>query len=408
LPPNASLTWTQTKRNIAENPRNPAKIPILPRKLQSKDSGRSELTLACEATRAAVADAGLTLADIDGVVRCDMDHVTPGALIGALALANVGFASEVGIGGSAPCAMIGMAVAAILAGQARHVLVYRSLNGRSEARFGAAIAPRTHAGGQGNYDEFFTPYGLLTAPQSFALIAQRHIITYGTTPEQFGSVALVCRDNANRTPHAQMHDKKLTMDAYLASRMISTPLRLFDCCLETDGACAVIVTTAERARDLPQPPALIRATAQAAATGMSGGMMFPSITWDDPLRLAPGHVARMLWSRAGLGPQDMDVAQIYDCFTISLLLQFEDYGLCARGESGAFAASGAIAADGAIPINTDGGNMSGGYIHGLNHVVEGVRQMRGTADVQIAAAETCLVTSGPIGMSSAMILRRAA
>ena len=373
----------------------------------SKNSGRSELTLACEAARAAVADAGLTLADIDGVVRCDMDHVTPGALIGALGLDTVGFSCEVGVGGSAPCAMIGMAVAAILSGQASHVLVYRSLNGRSEARFGAAIAPRTHAGGQGNYDEFFTPYGLLTAPQAFALLAQRHRIDYGTTDEQFGAAALACRENANRTPHAQMHDKALTMEEYLASRIIATPLRLFDCCLETDGACAVVVTSAERARDLPHPPALIRATAQAPAKGMSGGMLFPSITWDDPLRLAPGKVAGHLWARAGLGPEDIDVAQIYDCFTISILLQLEDYGFCGRGESGPFAASGAIRPDGSIPINTDGGNMSGGYIHGLNHIVEGVRQMRGTADVQIADAETCLVTSGPVGVSSALVLRRA-
>ena len=372
----------------------------------SKDSGRSELTLACEAARSAVADAGLQLSDIDGVVRCDMDHVSPGAIIGALNLSHVSFAAEVGVGGSAPCAMVGAAVAAILSGQARHVLVYRALNGRSEARFGAAIAPRTHAGGQGNYDEFFTPYGLLTAPQSFALIAQRHVIEYGTTAEQFGSVALACRANANRTPHAQMHGKPLTMDDYLASRMIATPLRLFDCCLETDGAAAIVVTSTERAKDLPNTPALIRATAQAPTEEMSGGMMFPSITWGDPLRLAPGKVAQMLWSRAGLGPGDIDVAQIYDCFTISVLLQLEDYGFCPRGESGPFAASGAIGADGAIPINTDGGNMSGGYIHGLNHIVEGVRQIRGAADVQVEDAETCLVTSGPMGISSAMVLRR--
>jgi len=284
--------------------------------------------------------------------------------------------------------------------------VYRALNGRSESRFGAAIAPRIQAGGQGNYDEFFTPYGLLTAPQFFALLAQRHMIEYGTQAEHLAAVALTCRANANRTPHAQMHAKPLTLDDYMASRMISTPLRLFDCCLETDGAAAVVITSAERARDLAQPPVLIRAVAQGAAAGMSGGMMFPALAYRDPLRLAPGAVAKRLWSRAGIGPADIDVAQIYDCFTISVLLQLEDYGFCPRGESGAFAASGAINAGGQLPINTDGGNMSGGYIHGLNHIVEGVRQMRGTADVQIAGAETCLVTSGPVGVSSAMVLRR--
>ncbi|MCW1384690.1 hypothetical protein OLX02_17875 [Novosphingobium sp. KCTC 2891] len=375
----------------------------------SRDSGRSELALATEAARAAMADAGLTADDIDGVVRCQMDHNSASAMTGALALRNVGFSADVAVGGDAPCAMVGVAVAAVLSGQARHVLVYRSLNGRSEGRLGAAIAPRPEAGGHGNYDEFFTPYGLLTAPQSFALLARRHMIEYGTTEEHFGAVAIACREHANRTPHAQMHGKPLDMTQYLASRMISDPLRLFDCCLETDGAAAVIVTTAERAKDLAQPPALIRATAHAPATGMSGGMMFPSITWEEPLKLAPRNVARQLWARAGLGPQDMDVAQIYDCFTISLMLQLEQYGLCGEGESGPFVASGAISADGgSIPVNTDGGNMSGGYIHGLNHIVEGVRQMRGTADVQVKDAETCLVTSGPMGISSAMVLRRAA
>ncbi len=372
----------------------------------SRDSGRSALALAAEAARAAIADAGLEPQDIDGLVRCDMDQTTGAAMAGALALREVNFSADVGVGGGAPCAMIGVAAAAVLSGQARHVLVWRALNGRSEGRLGAAIAPRTEAGGLGSYDEFFTPYGLLTAPQSFALLAQRHRALYGTTDEQFGATALLCRDHANRTPHAQMHGKPLDMQGYLASRMISTPLRLFDCCLETDGGAAVVVTTTERARDLAQPPALIRATAQAPAAGSGGGMMFPSITWADPLALAAGPVAQRLWARAGLGPQDMDTAQIYDCFTITILLQLEAYGFCGAGESGPLVQSGALAAGGRMPINTDGGNMSGGYVHGLNHIVEGVRQMRGTADVQVPGAETCLVTSGPVGMSSAMVLRR--
>lgn len=372
----------------------------------SKNSNRSELTMASEAAHAAIVDAGLIPADIDGIVRCDMDHVSVTALAASLALPNLGFAAEAGVGGTAPCGMVGIAVAAILSGQAQNVLLFRSLNGRSEARFGAAVAPRTQVGGQGSYDEFFTPYGLLTAPQSFALLAQRHMIEYGTKPEEFGAIAITCRTNANRTPHAQMYGKPLDLEQYLASHMISTPLRLFDCCLETDGACAVVVTRADKADNSPHGGVLIRAVSQGVAMSGSGGMMFPSITWNDAIRLAPNQVAKRLWSRAGIGPGDIDVAQIYDCFTISVLLQLEDYGFCKRGESGAYAASGAISSEGSLPINTDGGNLSGGYVHGLNHVVEGVRQMRGTADVQIPNAETCLVTSGPLGVSSALILRR--
>ncbi len=371
----------------------------------SKNSGRSDLTLASEAALEAIADAGLSPGDIDGIVRCDMDRVRHNALAGALGIDGLTYFSDVGLGGGAPCGMVGQAVAAILSGQARHVLVYRSLNGRSESRFGSAIGSEA-AGGLGSYDEFYTPFGLMTAPQLFALLAQRHSIQYGTRDEHRAAIALTCRENANQTPHAQMHDKPLSLDDYLNSRMISSPLRLFDCCLETDGACALVVTSAERARDMPNRPALIRAVAQGVAKGVKGGMMFPVLTFDDPLRLSPGHVAKVLWERAGLGPEDMDVAQIYDCFTISVLLQLEDYGFCKRGESGPFAASGAIRRDGSIPINTAGGNMSEGYIHGLNHIVEGVRQMRGSASAQIDGAETCLVTSGPIPTSSALVLRR--
>lgn len=371
----------------------------------SKNSGRSDLTLASEAARQAIGDAGLSPGDIDGIVRCDMDRVRHNALAGALGVDGLTYFSEVGPGGSAPCGMVGQAVAAILSGQAKNVLVYRSLNGRSESRYGSAIGGDS-AGGLGSYDEFYSPFGLMTAPQLFALLAQRHKIQYGTREEHFAAIALTCREHANETPHAQMYGKPLTYEDYLNSRMISSPLRLFDCCLETDGACALVVSSAEQARDMPNTPVLIRAVAQGVASGVKGGMMFPVLTFDDPLRLSPGHVARVLWERAGLGPEDMDVAQIYDCFTISVLLQLEDYGFCPRGESGPFAASGAIRKNGSIPINTAGGNMSEGYIHGLNHIVEGVRQMRGSASMQVSNAETCLVTSGPIPTSSALVLRR--
>lgn len=374
----------------------------------SRDSGRSVLTLATEASLAAIADAGLAAGDIDGIVRCTSDTVTPNALGASLGVRELNFWAETGPGGVGPCAMLGVAVGAILSGQARNVLLYRSLNGRSEVRFGAG-QNRSGAqvvGGLGSYDEFFLPHGLLTAGQMFALIARRHMIQYGTTAEQLGALALLCRANANDTPHAQMRDRMLTMDDYLASRFIAEPLRLFDFCLETDGACALVVTAADRAREGPQPPVLIRAVGLGSPPDLRGGMMFPSLTRDDITEM-PGYVAaRRLWSAAGVGPQEIDVAQIYDCFTISLLLQLEAFGLCGRGEGGPFAASGALARDGAIPINTAGGNMSEGYIHGMNHIVEAVRQLRGTAAVQIAGAETCLVTGGPLPVASSVLLRK--
>lgn len=375
----------------------------------SRDSGRSVLTLATEASLAAIADAGLKVSDIDGIIRCTSDAVTHNSLAASLGVPNLTYWGESGPGGVGPCAMLAQAVGAILSGQAKTILLFRALNGRSEVRFGAGMA-RDGApvvGGRATYDEFYLPYGMMTAGQMFAMMARRHMLDYGTTQEQLGALALLCRENANDTPGAQMRDRTLTMDDYLSSRPISTPLRLFDFCLETDGACAVIVTVADRARDGAKPSVLIRATAMAAPADRKGGMMFPSLT-RDVITDMPGYAAAdHLWSRAGVGPKDIDVAQIYDCFTISLLMQLEAFGLCERGEGGPLAASGDLRRNGRLPINTDGGNMSGGYIHGMNHVVEAVRQLRGEAAVQIPNAELCLVTGGPLPIGSSAVLRRA-
>jgi acetyl-CoA acetyltransferase len=197
------------------------------------------------------------------------------------------------------------------------------------------------------------------------------------------------------------------MEEYLGSRMISTPLRLFDFCLESDGACAVVITSTERARDLAKPPVLIRAVAGGAPPDRRAGMMFPVVTREDMTDLGGRRAGETLWRRAGVGPQDMDIAQIYDCFTISVLLQLEAYGFCKRGESGHFAASGALLQEGALPINTAGGHLSEGYVHGMNHIVEAVRQLRGEADMQIDDAELCLCTGGPLPVGSSVVLRRA-
>jgi acetyl-CoA acetyltransferase len=197
------------------------------------------------------------------------------------------------------------------------------------------------------------------------------------------------------------------MDDYLEARMISTPLRLYDFCLETDGACAVIVTSAERAADMRQPPVLIRAVAQGTIPHPQPGIQFPVLMREDIATLPAKAVAQRLFTRAGLGPTEVDVAQLYDCFTITVLLQLEDFGFCAKGEGGAFAASGAIDLGGSIPINTGGGHLSEGYIQGMNHIVEGVQQMRGESTSQVPGAEVCLVTSTPLPPGSSLILRRA-
>ncbi|MBL3667949.1 lipid-transfer protein [Streptomyces sp. M2CJ-2] len=373
----------------------------------SKDSGRSELTLAAQACRSALEDAGLTMADVDGVVSCDYDLVSYSAIADALGIDDLTYWGQTGPGGSGPCAMVGQAVAAILSGQATTVLVYRALNGRSGRRYGLGTVDfDARVGGRGNYEEFFGPYGLVTPGQFFALLTQRHMSTYGTRPEALAEIALACRAAANRNPAAQMHERELTLEDCLTARPISLPLRLFDFCLETDGACAVVVTTAERAADCAQPPALIRAVAQSTGPRVQPGVMYPMLMRPDITVTPSKTAARTLFSRAGLGPSDVDVAQIYDCFTITLLLQLEDYGFCAKGEGGAFAESGALRQGGALPVNTAGGNLSEGYVHGMNHVLEGVRQIRGTSTSQIAGAEVSLVTSAPPPGTSALLLVR--
>jgi acetyl-CoA acetyltransferase len=371
----------------------------------SKKSGRSELTLATEASLAALADAGLTPADVDGIVSCDHDLVGYGDLAESLGIPNLTYWGMTGPGGSAPCAMVGQAVAAVLSGQATTVLVFRALNGRSGVRFGQGTPdPTARVGGAMSYEEYFAPYGLVTPGQYFGLVAQRHMTEFGTTPEALASIAVACRERANANPAAQMHARTLTIEDCLTARPISAPLRLFDFCLETDGACALIVTSAERAADGPQKPALIRAVTQGLGPRPQPGTMYPALMRPSTTTLPSRTAAQTLYSRAGLGPQDVDVAQLYDCFTITTLLQLEDYGFCAPGEGGPFAESGALGLDGALPLNTSGGHLSEGYIHGMNHVLEGVRQIRGTSTSQVPGAEVSLVTSAPPPGASALLL----
>lgn len=377
----------------------------------TRNSGMSDLGLAVQACERALADAGLTAADVDGLIRNDFDNVPHNDLADALGTPNITYFGINGTGGSAPPAQVAQAVAAIESGQATTVLVYRSINGRSgNNRYGLAsrdLGGPAVVGGNGSYDEYFGPYGLAVAGQTYAMVARRHMIEYGTTEEQLGSIALVCRERANANPRAMMHDRTMTMDDYKQSRMIADPLHLFDYCLETDGACAVVVTSAERAADGAKPPVLIRAVAMGTGPGPKGGIIHP-VLWRDTYTTFPSkQVADTLYARAGLGPEDVDTAQIYDCFTITTLVQLEDYGFCEKGEGGPFAASGALDLGGSLPINTSGGHLSEGYIHGLNHVLEGVRQVRGESTGQVDGAATVLVTGGSPPATSALILRKA-
>jgi acetyl-CoA acetyltransferase len=370
----------------------------------SKASGVSPAALAAEAAIAAARDAGLPVTDIDGIVRSDYDEVSAAALADTLGIDDLGYWGQVGAGGAAPAAMVGQAVAAIRSGLASNVLVFRALNGRSGRRLGKGVPTTAAVGGGSSYLELFAPYGMTSPGQFFAMVARRHMAEYGLTPDTLAEIALTCRRRANANPAAQMYERELDRDGYFASRMIADPLRVFDFCLETDGAAAVLVTSAERARDLAQKPALIRSVAQATTPRLGPGQMYPVLMSDSLTDLSSARVAKRLYERAGLGAADVDVAQLYDCFTITVFLQLADYGFCKPGDAAAFVADGALEFGGSLPINTAGGQLSEAYIHGMNHVVEGVRQIRGTSTSQVPGAEVSLVTSAPPPGGSALLL----
>ena len=366
---------------------------------------RGEWDLACEAVSRAADDAGIDVRRLDGLASFSSDGCLPWLMQQTLGMERLRFASMVwGGGGGGSCGALAHAVAAVESGQAEHVVVFRSIVQRPGARYG-------EAGGFSEIPQYdlLAPFGMLSPAIMFAPTARRYMYQYGARPEHFAEVALVCRANAQRNPRAIMYGLPLTLDDYMTARMIADPLRLYDCCQENDGACALIVTSLERARDFKGIPVRILAAAQGGNPGWHAGMMG---THNMPVdEYADGNgsaLAAELYARAGVAPQDIDVAQLYDHFSPAVLMTLENFGFCGRGEAGPFVAAGSIRLDGGkLPINTAGGLSSEAYIHGLNLINEAVRQLRGNSTAQVAGAKTCLVTAG-LGSTpfSAAILAR--
>jgi acetyl-CoA acetyltransferase len=381
----------------------------------------TEHALACQAIQRAVADAGLSMDDVDGLASFAEDRNEAVFLAAELGLPALRFGNMVWMpGGGGPCAAVGNAAMAVETGQAEVVVVYRSLCQGQFFRFGSPLAGEAPAAEpppptvqQANSlmlasMGFALPYGLIMAAAAYALPTRRHMHLYGTTGEQLGMIAVTFREHANRNPRAVMHERTMTLADHQASPMIADPHRLFDCCLESDGACAVVVTTEERARDLAKPPVEILASEQGAPKGYAFGPFFND-TATTEIYTTGGceEMAGRLWGKAGVGPSDVDVAQIYDHFTGCVLMQLEDYGFCKRGEGGPFIEGGALSWQGGrLPTNTHGGSLSEAYIHGLNHVVEGVRSLRGESTSPVENAQVCLVTSAACVPSSAIVLGR--
>jgi acetyl-CoA acetyltransferase len=372
----------------------------------SRNSQRSVEQLAVEAVRAAADDAGLDVQDIDGLVTYGLCDTAYSGVVGtSLGLRELSYSSDHTAGGNVACSVVVEAAMAVATGRAKHVVVYRALNGASGIRYGGDSWSQMMATTSLFSDaepQFLDTCGLTMPAQHFALLARRHMVKYGTDHRDFAAVAQTCRDNAALNERAQMR-KPLTLEGYEASPWIAEPFRVLDCCLQTDGACALVVTSAERARDLRSKPVRIRAGASAGRAAR--GVMWTNFAEDHATCYA-ARIADRLFGEAGVTRDAIDFAELYDCFTYSVLVQLEDFGFCAKGESGAFFREGKAALTGTLPVNTHGGLLSEGYIHGLNSVTEAVVQLRGDAGArQVKNAELGLVTAGGAAHSgSALIL----
>jgi acetyl-CoA acetyltransferase len=353
----------------------------------SKDSGRSELQLAAEASLAALADAGLTVDDIDGMVTFTIDPTEDVDLMRVLGVRNLTWSVRLPHGGGGSGATVLAAAMAVATGQAETVLIYRALNARSGRRFGQARDPRsTPSTGTGwGFATWSAPFGALSPAAILNMGLLPYMVENGITNEDFGRYVVGIRDFAATNPDSWFYEAPITLEDHQASRWIVEPiLRLLDCCQESDGGVALVVTSAARARDLAQPPALVLGAVQRVGQ-------------------AADNAAERLYAQARLGPDELQAAMIYDAFSPHVFMGLESLGFCKPGEAKDFVASGAIARGGSLPVNTNGGLIGEAYIHGMNLITEAVRQIRGTAVNQVTNINHVLMASG----GSAFILGRA-
>ncbi len=364
----------------------------------------SQLELACRAIVAALDDAGIRPEEVDGLCsftteKNDIVDALEVDVARNVGLGDLSFFAQVGYGGGAPCATVGLAAMAVATGQASVVLAWRARK-RSKAYRPWAMTPPRVPG----HRQWSRPWGLVRPVDEIAMLATRYMHEYGATREHLANVALAQRAHANRNPRAIMFDRRLSREDYFAARPISEPLCLYDNCLENDGAVAVVVTSAARARDGRQPPAYVHAFGQGLPRQHQTMMNYHC---EDPLEGPTWACARALWRHSEFAPADIKVAQIYDAFTPEIWLSLEGFGFCRRGEGAAFTEGGNLEwGRGGLAVNTSGGSLSEAYVHGFNLISEGVRQIRGTSSSQVIDADACLVTSSEEVPTSAVLLRR--
>ncbi|MGV3482268.1 MAG: thiolase C-terminal domain-containing protein [Sphingobium sp.] len=364
----------------------------------SKNLEASEFQLACRAIKAALDDAGIHPSEVDALSCYTYEETPEFEIARSLGMGDVHYLSQSPHGGGAGCGAVGHLALAIAAGIAKVGVVWRS-------RKRGARSKRLWAGVQGTVTDHWKwsrPQGLLRPVDEVAVLTRRYMHDYGLTRAELAEVALTMRAYAQDNPRALMGGRALSLDDYLGARMISDPLCLFDNCLESDGAIALVLTTSERAADGPRRPVHIHAFSQ----GMKAQhQLMTDYHGADPLRSSSWSCAANLWRQSDIQPVDIDVAQFYDAFSPLVLFSLEAYGFCGRGEAGQFVARGGLRPGGKLPANTSGGSLSEVYLHGMNLMTEAVRQLRGDAHTQIAGAQTCLVTSCDTTPNGALVLR---
>jgi acetyl-CoA acetyltransferase len=358
----------------------------------------SEKRLAAQAIVGALDDAGIDPSEVDGFASYTMEVTEEVEIAKTIGAGDVTFFSQIGYGGGAGPATVGHLAMAIATGQCRVGVAWRSRKRGSGAR------PWVDTVHQLPTPAAWTrPWGLLRPVDEIAMLTRRYMHEYGATRDHLANVAIAVRKMANNNPRALMYERRLTREEYMAARWISEPLCLFDNCLETDGALACVVVSAERARDCPHPPAYIHAIGQGLPRQSHTMVNY----WnEDPLTGPAWICSERLYSDSDIQPADIRVAQLYDAFTTLIPLSLEGYGFCKKGEGAAFTEEGALEMGGRLPINTSGGGLSEAYVHGFNLINEGVRQIRGSSVNPVDGAEACLVTAGEGVPTSALILRR--
>ena len=328
------------------------------------------------------------------MVTFTMDSNTEVAVARATGIGDLKFFSKIHHGGGAACATVQQAAIAVATGVADCVVAYRAFNERSGMRFGQVQLRLIQGADSTSVDNSFSyPHGLSTPAAQVAMIAKRYMHLSGATSRDFGAISVADRKHAANNPKAYFYGKPITIEEHQNSRWIAEPLRLLDCCQETDGGVAIVVVSAERAKDLKHRPAVIEAAAQGSSPNQYSMVSYYRPELDGLPEM--GLVGKQLWAQSGLKPTDIQTAILYDHFTPFTLIQLEELGFCGWGEAKDFIADGAIEIGGRLPINTHGGQLGEAYIHGMNGIAEGVRQLRGRRSTRCPTSSTCLLPQVP-------------